>query len=77
MSQKNELYERGGGLKVKIRILFQGDDSWTQEIKLRTVKDNGYISKFKLNNCLFDEVFKCGNSVNFEIMLRQMLNHRV
>jgi hypothetical protein len=63
---KNQKCERGGRLKVKIHVLFYGDNSWNvalREIKFGTVKDHGHSisTSFILIFTLFDEVFKYGD----------------
>jgi hypothetical protein len=67
-------------LKVKIHILFYGENSLTvalRQIKFGIVKDYGHASK------LFSALFSLMNVVNMamvqssEVMLAQMLNHCV
>jgi hypothetical protein len=46
MFVKNKKYERGGRLKVKVHILFYGDNSWTVavgQMKFGIVEDHGDI----------------------------------
>jgi hypothetical protein len=52
---KNEKYERGvaAGLKLKVHILFYGDNSWTVavgQMKSGIVEDHGHSYKFHLNH---------------------------
>jgi hypothetical protein len=51
---RNEQYERGRRLNIKIHILLYGDNSWTvglRQIKFDTVKDHGYNYKFYMIHC--------------------------
>jgi hypothetical protein len=46
---KNKEYERGSQLKVKVRILLNGDNSWTVavgQIKFGIVEGRGQTYKF-------------------------------
>lgn len=79
---KNEKYERGEWLDVKIHILFYLSNSWNLELIVRrtsfgTVKDNGHTYKFYLHNFLFYEASKYGVGANFGAKLEQMLNGSV
>jgi hypothetical protein len=46
---RNKKYECGGRLKVKLHILFYGDNSWTvsfSQMKFGIVEDHGHTYKF-------------------------------
>jgi hypothetical protein len=52
ISVKPQKYKRGRQLKVKIHILFYGDNSRTvalKKMKLGTVKYHGHAYKFRFN----------------------------
>jgi hypothetical protein len=71
--------ECGGRLKIKIHILFYGDNSWTvtlRPMKFRAVKD---ISTSSIWIIVFfhKRLLNMAMVRNFEIMLRQTLNHSV
>jgi hypothetical protein len=58
------------GLKLKILVLFYGDNSWTialGQIKFGTVKDKdiGLPTSFIWINVLFHKAFKCGDGTKF------------
>jgi hypothetical protein len=73
-------YEHGGQLKVKIHILFYGDNSWTVALsqkKFGTIEDHDKPTRFIWFIILFDRAFKYADGENFGVMWGQMLNHSV
>jgi hypothetical protein len=57
-----------GSWKLKVHILFHGDNSWTAaltEIKFDTVKDHGHTCMFYWNNYFVWWSFKCGDREKF------------
>jgi hypothetical protein len=65
---QKQKYERGGRLKVKIHILFYGDNSWTVAVNLMRfgiVEDHGHTYKFYFIHILFEKTFKYGDGAKF------------
>jgi hypothetical protein len=63
---KNEKYKREWRLKVKIHILFYGDNSCTvalRQMKFGTLRDHGHTNKFYMT--FFVEDFKYGDIAKF------------
>jgi hypothetical protein len=78
---KSQKYELGGGvrLKLKINILFCGDNSWSvalRQMKSRIVKDHGHTQKFYFNHFLTKSL-NVEKVQYFEVILEKTLNHSV
>jgi hypothetical protein len=77
---KNQKYERGGCIKVKILIYFYKGNSRSvqlSKIKSGKVKITGTPTYFMQIIISFDEVFKYGHDAKFLAYGGQTLNHSV
>jgi hypothetical protein len=66
-----QTYERGRWLKVKIHILFYGQNSWTAalgQMKYCTLKDHGHTYKCYLNRYSLMELLNMAVFQNFEVI---------
>jgi hypothetical protein len=69
---KNKKYERGGRFKVKVHILFCGNNSWTvavSQMKYGIAEDHGHTYKFYFIHYFFNKLLNMTMVRNFEVML--------
>jgi hypothetical protein len=79
-TEKNTNVGGGGCLKLKIHILFYGDNWRTvalRQIKFGTVKHHRHINKCYFNYWYFDEAFKYGDGTNFKDKFGQTMNNSI